>query len=284
MTKKALMIVAVIASIMAGLFVFMPEDVLMEPLMTPLAYLGSKPYVTLFGTWVLSVPSSTVIVYALGVQIMVLGVTLNRRGHAIWAWSLIFWGIGTILAGTSYQAFGYELKCAGREYCLFTSWFELAYLFSTAISIALMGYAFSKDLMPKALGTRFRKVIGSALVLYVVLLMLGAATSTRFLISYELFTLFWMPFFVFYFIRNIINVRKTSARLDKAFIVFWLFFLGVNVAYYVYHFIGVTDFLFTSYGLWFSDNDVLHVGLILWFVYFQLRIMPELDGVRNRDS
>ena len=108
--------------------------------------------------------------------------------------------------------------------------------------------------------------------------MLGAATSTRFLISYELFTLFWMPFFVFYFIRNIINVRKTSARLDKAFIVFWLFFLGVNVAYYVYHFLGVTDFLFTSYGLWFSDNDVLHVGLILWFVYFQLRIMPELDG------
>jgi hypothetical protein len=277
MTKKALLVVAVIALIMTGLFVFMPEDVLMEPRMTPLAYLGSKPYVTLFGTWVLSVPSSTLFVYALGVQIIVLGVTLNRRGHTTWAWSLIFWGIGTILAGTSYQAFGYELKCAGRDYCLFTSWFELAYLFSTAISIALMGYAFSEDLMPKASGILFRKVIGTALVLYTFLLMLGAASGTRFLISYELFTLFWMPFFVFYFIRNIINFTKTKSGVDKAFIVFWLFFLGVNVSYYVYHFLGVTDWLYTSHGLWFSDNDVLHVGLILWFLFFQIRIMPELD-------
>jgi hypothetical protein len=277
MTKKALLVVAVIALIMTGLFVFMPEDVLMEPRMTPLAYLGSKPYVTLFGTWVLSVPSSTLFVYALGVQIIVLGVTLNRRGHTTWAWSLIFWGIGTILAGTSYQAFGYELKCAGRDYCLFTSWFELAYLFSTAISIALMGYAFSEDLMPKASGILFRKVIGTALVLYTFLLMLGAASGTRFLISYELFTLFWMPFFVFYFIRNIINFTKTKSGVDKAFIVFWLFFLGVNVSYYVYHFLGLTDWLYTSNGLWFSDNDVLHVGLILWFLFFQIRIMPELD-------
>jgi hypothetical protein len=277
MTKKALLVVAVIALIMTGLFVFMPEDVLMEPRMTPLAYLGSKPYVTLFGTWVLSVPSSTLFVYALGVQIIVLGVTLNRRGHTTWAWSLIFWGIGTILAGTSYQAFGYELKCAGRDYCLFTSWFELAYLFSTAISIALMGYAFSEDLMPKAMGILFRKVIGSALVFYTFLLMLGATTSTRFLMSYELFTLFWMPFFVFYFIRNIINFTKTKSGVDKAFIVFWLFFLGVNVSYYVYHFLGLTDWLYTSNGLWFSDNDVLHVGLILWFLFFQIRIMPELD-------
>jgi hypothetical protein len=277
MTKKALLVVAVIALIMTGLFVFMPEDVLMEPRMTPLAYLGSKPYVTLFGTWVLSVPSSTLFVYALGVQIIVLGVTLNRRGHTTWAWSLIFWGIGTILAGTSYQAFGYELKCAGRDYCLFTSWFELAYLFSTAISIALMGYAFSEDLMPKASGILFRKVIGTALVIYTFLLMLGAASGTRFLISYELFTLFWMPFFVFYFIRNIINFTKTKSGVDKAFIVFWLFFLGVNVSYYVYHFLGLTDWLYTSNGLWFSDNDVLHVGLILWFLFFQIRIMPELD-------
>ncbi len=281
MNKRLLFYGSMILLVLVGLVLFMPKDILTDPLMSPLEYLSIKPYVMIFGTWVLLVPSSTIIVYALGIQIIFLGILLGRHEKKTWAWSLIFWGIGTILAGTSYQAFGYELKCAGREFCLFTSWFELAYLFSTAISIALMGFAFASDLMSKTLGHWVKRVVGVALVLYTVLLLSGAAFSVRFLISYELFTLFWMPFFVFYFIRNIINVRQSQDRIDKLFIVFWLFFLGVNVGYYIYYFLGATEWFYTTTGLWFSDNDVLHVGLVLWFLYFQFKIIPELKMIKE---
>jgi len=82
---------------------------------------------------ILTQASSTVFVYWLG--ILTIGVGLGflwlqgDQGSRLW-WriSLLLWGIGALLAGTNYRAFGYQSKCAGRKTCAWTSWWEVTYL------------------------------------------------------------------------------------------------------------------------------------------------------------
>ena len=141
-TNIVLLLVATVVFVL--LAIFMPNDILHEPLLAPNEYLRLKPHITFGDSFVWIVPSSTIIVYLLGIQIMYIGYTFIKDDVPLWGVSLLLWGIGTILAGTSYQGLGYMLECYGQEYCLFTSWFELAYLFVTACSIAVVGLAFSK--------------------------------------------------------------------------------------------------------------------------------------------
>ena len=258
------------------LYIFMPETILQNGNITPEVFLSSRPSIVLFNTWTIIVPSSTIIVYILGIQILYLGYTLMKDKQYHWGASLLFWGIGTILAGTSYQGLGYELKCSGNEYCQFTSWFELSYLFTTAISISLMGFAFAKSFTTGKCLMYLKGYSEVALILYTILLIIGSVISSQLLISYELFTVFFMPLFVVFFVINILNNKKHKNDLEKAFIRLWILFLIVNVAYYVYYIPGITEMLYENTGIWFSANDVLHLGLIGWFAYFQLVIRKKL--------
>lgn len=276
MRKKYILFGVAIIFVLVMLYIFIPIGILLEPLMSPIEYLASKPSVELFNKWIIIVPSSTVIVYLLGVQIMFLGYYLIKDKQDLWGISLLFWGIGTILAGTSYQGLGYELKCSGQTYCLFTSWFELAYLFITAISISIMAIAFA-DRFSSGKVKKYLSGYGKiAIVVYTLILLLGAIIENQLMISYELFTVFFMPLFVVFFIINVINYKNSRKRLDKTFIILWISFLVVNLAYYVYYFLDFTTKIYEQTGIWFSANDVLHVGLILWFLYFQLRVKKEL--------
>lgn len=190
----------------------------------------------------------------------------------------MFWGLGTLLAGTSYQGFGYELKCNGYPFCLFTSWFELAYLFLTAISIAIMAIAFAKDFLSK---DKQKYLIGYAkiaLVVYTIILVLGSIIENKVMISYEIFTLFFMPLFVVFFVINIIGYQKNKDHLNMSFIKLWILFLFVNVMYYAYYLTGLTEGIYIETGFWLSANDILHVGLILWFVYFFLCVKREMKS------
>lgn len=248
------------------LYVYVPDGVLMEPHTQPHEYLAQKPYVRV-GDWVVIVPSSTILVYLLGIEILWIGIWLMRRRQTLWGAALLFWGVGTLLAGTSYQGLGYELRCAGLEFCRFTSWFETSYLFVTAISISLLAMAFSKDFLaglPQQLLDGYAK---GALVIYTILLLFGSILDVRFLITYELFTVFFMPLFVVFFLINVRQYRAKQDENNRRFILLWILFLVVNVAYYAYYLPGVTTSLYEATDIWFSANDVLHVGLMLWFGY-----------------
>ncbi len=276
MKKKIGIYGFIILLVLILLYLFMPTGILLNPLMTPENYLASKPYIELFNKYIIIVPSSTIIVYLLGIQIIVMSIILIKDNQKLWGLSLLFWGIGTILAGTSYQGLGYELKCSDQPYCLFTSWFELAYLFVTAISISLMAIGFAERFTHNKTKQYLIGYGKIALVLYTVILLLGAVLNNQMMISYELFTVFFMPLFLVFFIINIRNYKTNKNSLDYSFIILWILFLIVNLAYYIYYFLGITSNLYTSTGIWFSANDVLHVGLILWFAYFHLKIRKEL--------
>ncbi|MCK5732145.1 MAG: hypothetical protein KAH13_03940, partial [Tenericutes bacterium] len=137
--KKTILIFSVVTFLVLLLLgIFMPTSILQEPNITPAEYLADIPYlnVSIFNLdFILIVPSSTVFILILGIQTIVLGFTFlkDRRSekNTWWGISMLFWGLGALFAGMSYQGLGYELKCALYDICIFTSWFELCYLYFT---------------------------------------------------------------------------------------------------------------------------------------------------------
>jgi len=288
MMKKQIMwvylVLTVIMLVLLGIFV--PTTLLQEPNITPIAYLNEIPYWTLHigqNSIIIIVPSSTIIVYLLGIEIIVLGVYfLKKRNHLPsfwWGISMVLWGIGTLLAGTSYQGLGYELKCDGQLFCLFTSWFELSYLYITALSISALAVAIAKSIIPIEKQKPILYYAFFSSITYSIVLLIGTIFKIRFLISYELFTIFFMPLFLVFFIYSIFYYRQRKDGLNKSLIIAWILFLIVNVAYYVYYFLGITESVYQSIGFWFSANDVLHVTLMIWMAYIWVRVKPNIHRI-----
>jgi sterol desaturase/sphingolipid hydroxylase (fatty acid hydroxylase superfamily) len=53
----------------------------------------------------------------------------------------------------------------------------------------------------------------------------------------------------------------------------WLILIAVIVAYVAYMILGITAPLWQK-GIWFTENDVLHVGMIYW-VYYIMKKLPD---------
>lgn len=269
--KRSIVAFSIVVLLM--LFVF-PTMLLQLPKITPDELLGMKPYITI-SNLIIIVPSSTIIVYLLGIITIVFGVLLIRKGkdfRILWGLSLIFWGVGTILAGTSYQGFGYELKCNGQDFCLFTSWFELAYLYMTAFSITVMGYAVSLKGLDSYKRDIYLRVISIGFIVYTITLVAGVLFNLKLLITYEWFLIFFLPYFISFFIMNIRSNSQNPSILNRRLINIWLIMLLVNIIYFGYLFSGIPELIYDRYNIWFSANDVLHVGLVPWMYYIYITI------------
>lgn len=271
---KRKILIVIYSLIVLIIMAVIKTDILMDPLMTPVEYLQTKPFIEI-GNIIIIVPSSTIIVYLLGIITILIGVKFFRYKEVFkqyWGISLILWGIGTVLAGTSYQGFGYELKCNVDEYCLFTSWFELSYLYMTALSITVMAKAVStKSLQGRNL-TLYNKVTSIGFILYSLSLLLGVVSNTTFLITYEWFLVFFLPYFVSFMLINLLSNRGNSNPVDKGLMNVWIIMLIVNILYFVYFYSGIAESLYENNNIWFSANDVLHIGLIPWMYYIYVVI------------
>lgn len=55
---------------------------------------------------------------------------MYHLSRLLWAFSMCAWGLGAFLAGLSYEALEWHLKCSGSgsTYCLAYSWMELVYV------------------------------------------------------------------------------------------------------------------------------------------------------------
>jgi hypothetical protein len=254
-----------------------------HPEQTPETWLQMQPFINIRAgsvDFVLVQPTSTFFVYllgivALGVGLYFLQIRGNYRSRTWWGFALLLWGMGAILAGTSYQAFSYEIKCAGQAICSWTSWWEIFYLLLSAASIdaMLISGAYSSS------SGRGRKVLIYYailnLVIYCVLVIAGTITLNRFLMSFELLLLVTAPTILFLFILNGWRYYKVRDGMDFALMITWMW-LGVVIGgYFLYLVLGIKDILWGR-GMWFSENDVLHIGLMSWMVYIGLYVARQI--------
>ncbi|SLM28111.1 conserved membrane hypothetical protein [Desulfamplus magnetovallimortis] len=220
---------------------------------------------------VISQPLSTFWVFFLG--FLTIGTALfffqsnnGEESRLWWGISLLLWGIGALLAGTSYQAFGYEIKCAGKKTCSWTSWWELIYLIFQQISINAMVVAIALSCTEGTLQQVLFVYAILSSAIYAILVIIGGILPVKSLITFELMVWISTPAFIFFCLLNILRYYKFNYSMDLALLGAWFLLFCTMMAYYIYNKKGITKKLWTK-GIWFSENDVLHIFLILWMIY-----------------
>jgi hypothetical protein len=230
------------------------------------------PCVELFSTGVtLTQPTSTLLIYFLGLMWLWAGWRFwqrdnEQKSRRWWSIAMMLGGIAAISAGTSYQAFGFELKCTEREFCTWTSWWEIAYLVmqigSVNAMLAGVAYACTKGLMRRLLLTY--ALVNTAI--YCCVAAAGAFLPNRFMISFEMLVLFSTPAFLACFIINGWRYINNKSDKDNILLRAWIIMFVTNALYFGYLLLGYTQILWSK-GFWFSENDVLHVLMLVWVWY-----------------
>lgn len=253
------------------------------PEQTPENWLQIQPFVHIkMGVFdfVFVQPSSTIFVYLLGLITIAVGllsfkIQTNEQARKWWGIALVLWGLGALFAGTSYQAFSYEIKCAGKALCSWTSWWEIVYLVLSVASIDAMvvsgAYSNCQGKCRKVLGY----YAGLKFIVYSVLIIIGVSTLNQFLISFELLLIVTAPNILLLFAINGWRYFKYQKRMDFVLLVTWVWLGGVIGLYFTYLQLDLTGKLWSS-GIWFSANDVLHIGLISWMLYIARKVIPQV--------
>lgn len=264
------------------------ETIPYSPSHTPETWLQIQPYLEfqVAGRDVVFVqPSTSIIVYLLGLLTIAVGlyflkIRADQRSRLWWGIALLLWGIGAILAGTSYEAFSYAIKCAGRESCLWTSWWEILYLIVSVWSIDAMTVAVAYS----STSGRLRRllIIYAAInaVLYFLLVMIGVWVPNKFLISFELLLIVSTPGILAFFGINGWRYLKYRQSLDLNLLGIWVW-LGLTIAAYFLYLISGNTALLWEQGRWFSENDVLHIGLIVWMLLIAFKLAPKVSDLRT---
>lgn len=228
-------------------------------------------------------PSTSSIVYLLGFITIAAGLYFFRirerqSSRLWWGIALLLWGVAALLAGTGYEAFSYSIKCAGRTACLWTSWWEILYLIVSVWSIdaMMLAVAYSSTTARQRKSLSVYAILNG--VLYFILVMIGAWIPVKFLISFEFLLLAAAPGIVVLFAISFMRYAKQKQRVDLIYLGTWLLLGFVILAYFIYFSSGYTA-LFWARGIWFSENDVLHIGLILWMLYIAFLLAPRVKDL-----
>lgn len=247
-----------------------------DPELTPANWCEAQPCLKLkFGSrgLILTQPMSTFFVYALGLLTIGAGIYfLQIRESEIsrlwWGVSLLLWGIGALLAGTSYQAFGYQIKCAGRQICAWTSWWEVVYLMFQQVSMSAMLAAVAYSCTRGSLQTALLVYALANAVVYVILAFVGGIVPIKSLITFNLMVRVSTPILLIFLILNGWRYYMLQDAMDLALLGTWILLILSCAAYFLYDRYDITQKLWASGdGRWFSQNDVLHICLILWVIF-----------------
>ena len=255
------------------------------PKLSPEDFLNSQHWVAIqLGSFkfIISQPTSSLIVYFVSLYTLYAAYkffSYRQQSKLWWSVGLFLTGTGAFLAGTSYQAFGYEIKCAGREFCTWTSWWEVFYLLFSAVGmnafLVANTYSTTKGNYRNAI--RYYALINT--VAYTAFLGYGAFAPVQFLVSFEFLVLSSTPAVLFLIVSNALAYFK-SRQLGSLYLRnTWLILVGVGLAYTIYAIMGISQMLWQN-GIWFTENDVLHTGLIYWVYYLLSKLPNNLQDVR----
>jgi len=112
-------------------------------------------------------------------------------------------------------------------------------------------------------------------LLYTVLLAYGVITPVRFLVSFECLVLISSPAVFFMLVLHSRTYAMGKDAMNMHLRNTWLLMLLVGIAYSIYLSFGIST-LFWKKGIWFNENDVLHLGMICW-VYYIFKNLPALQ-------
>ena len=261
------------------------------PTQTAQSWLTLQPYVEFqiaSKTVVLVQPTTTTLVYLLGLVAIGAGLYFFRiqkgqRSRVWWGIALVLWGIGALFAGTSYEAFSYQLKCVGREVCAWTSWLEVVYL---VLSVASLNAMLMAEAYACATGKLRKILIGYAvasMAVYLVAAAIGSLVPLQFLISFDLLILVGAPNLVIFLVLNGWRYSQLKRRMDLALLGTWAWLVLTIGAYFLYYLSGLSQKLWQQ-GHWFTENDVLHIGLILWMVYIMRVVAHRVEDKPEHPS
>jgi hypothetical protein len=110
------------------------------------------------------------------------------------------------------------------------------------------------------------------LVIYVAVTVAGVLLPSAFLLSFELLLLFAVPALV---VAAALAIRRWQEPLARRILWVLVLLVLVQVAYLVYFALGITESLWAS-GIYFSANDVLHVGMLVWLAITAGALGPAL--------
>jgi hypothetical protein len=257
------------------------DELAHDPPTTPDEWCDQRPCVEV-GSTILNEPLGTFIVFLLAGLWVAAGAYFlhTRRGQRSRVWlgvALILNGIGAALAGVSYQAFSYELKCAGWDLCRLTTEWEVAYSVTQAFGVSALLVSVAHAC---ATGRLRRGLITySALnaAIYLVITIVGVLLPSAVLLSFAVLMLFALPVIVIVIVVATRRYRVTREPMDRSLVIAAVLQVLVQVAYFAYYAAGITALLWDDgAGFHFSENDVLHVGLILWLGYVVAALGPTL--------
>lgn len=259
-----------------------------SPKITPEEFLRSVPYwhVKFSGLdFILIQPSSTVIVYlvallTMGAGLHFLRLCRSQRTRLWWGIGLVLSGFGALLAGTSYQAFGYEIKCADREFCAWTSWWEVGYLLFSAAGMNAMLIAVAYSCTTGVLRKAVSAFAAAGTAVYAGVVLTGAFVPVRFPVSFECLMLAATPAMVLALILTGRAFHERRNPMNLALLGTWAGLVLVIVAYLLALEVGVTQILWTR-GIWFTENDVLHAGMILWILYVAVHLPNTVEDMQD---
>ncbi len=257
-----------------------------DPPQTPQSWLTIQPHMDFsLGRQVIHLmqPSTTFWVYLLGLLTIGLGLHFlrtrgNQRSRLWWGIAMLLWGLGALLAGTSYEAFSYAIKCAGRESCLWTSWWEVLYLIVTVWSFDAI---FIASAYTSSRGTWRKLLIAASLLaalLYLGVALAGSFIPVKFWISFELLILVACPGILVFFCINGWRYLHQKNSLDLAMIGTWLGLGLTTAAYFLFYASGIEHKLWAQ-GTWFTANDVLHILLIAWMFFIYKVLAPRVKDL-----
>jgi hypothetical protein len=121
---------------------------------------------------------------------------------------------------------------------------------------------------------KFALIDSAAFSVYV---FVGAVIPVKFLISEEGFMAFIGVNILIMFIQNILHYKKHKEKLNLVLIYIWIGFLFVNIGYYVFLLGNIGGNLYQNCGVWFNENDALHVLLILWSCFILVLLRKDLS-------